>query len=187
MIGINMVTDSLINPLPTTLSLDVTDLGGKSLDSPEFKQLIVKLYQQLNNMSVNTNYKDTGIYETVERFNDQLWFADPTLIESINTPAQQRPVVRKTINFGTLPNAGAKSVAHGIGMTATYSSTRIFATATDPVAPFSFIPIPFVDVSGFTTAGNTELRVDDTNITIVTTGNATNYTKCYVIFEYITT
>lgn len=170
--------------LPTTVAVDVSSLKGKSLDSDEFKQLIVKLYQNLNNISIITNYKDSGIYDLALAFNNQSWFPNPTASASADTPAPYRDGSRVTINFGALPNAGTKFVAHGIAVTATTTFTRIYATATDTTG-LTAIPIPFVSVSGSIPAGNTEIYVDNTNVYITTTGNGSNYNVCYVVIEYI--
>lgn len=85
-----------------------------------------------------------------------------------------------TINFGTLPNTGTKSVAHNIPITVGVTFTRIYATASDTAGSL-YIPIPFVE----TTGNEIQIDVDATNVNITTTSDRTNFTICYVVLEYI--
>jgi hypothetical protein len=75
----------------------------------------------------------------------------------------------------------AKQVAHGITCNASTTFTRIYGVATNPVAPYSYIPLPYVGVPG----GSIELNVDGMNINIITTDDKTAYTRCYVVVEYL--
>ncbi len=100
-----------------------------------------------------------------------------------------RQVFRKVIAFGALPNAGTKSVAHGIDTLPQdlpnnyigFSFTRIYATATDPVNEL-YIPIPY---ASNVAANVIEINVDATNVNITTASNKTAYTITYVVLEYI--
>ena len=168
--------------VPSTPSVDVSSLKGKGLDSPELTELLVRLYQQIGAISIASNQKDIGLYILNQGYNGQQWFPNPA---AYNTSGL-RSVIRVTINFGALPDAGTKFVAHGITVTSTTTFTRIYATASDTTGE-TYIPIPFVSVSGTISAGNTEISVDNTNVYITTTGNGSNYNVCYVILEYIAT
>jgi hypothetical protein len=171
--------------LPTTDIIDVQSLRGKSLDSDEFQQFIIVLTQVINNICLAVNAKDTGYYPLTEFVNSQYFFPNPALSSTTANTPSQRNVFRKIVNFGTLPNAGTTSVAHGITFTATYTATRIYGAASDVGATLRYIPIPFVDVSGAEPVGNIEINLDNTNVNITTTGNGTNFTVCYVIIEYL--
>lgn len=118
-----------------------------------------------------TNLRDISQYENVEVINGQQYFTS-------GNPQKKRQVYRKVINFGALPNAATKSVAHGITLSATSEFTRIYATATQPNT--SFLPIPYASA-----ADSIELSVDMTNVNITTVSNRTAYTICYVVLEYI--
>lgn len=176
-----------INPgmlVQTTNVWDISRLYEVEIGSEEFRLLLVRLYQNMNAISVALNNKDAGLYETIDEvICGQTYFPDPTLNSSTTAYPIQRPVLRKVINFGALPNAALKSVAHGIAPTTSYSFTRIYATATDPVNRL-YLPIPYAS----STAGKIiELSADATNVNITTASNLTAYTLCYAVLEYITT
>jgi len=124
------------------------------------------------------NDKEIAQYSTTELVTGQKWFIP-------GDPNQYRFTYRKVIDFGALPNAATKSVAHGITTTNTTIFTRIFATATDPAASTvnQAIPIPYVDPN--TLANGIEINVDATNVNITTAANYTAYTTTYVVLEYI--
>lgn len=171
--------------IPTTNVWDVQELYDIEVTSPEFKELLVRLYQNINNISMATNLKESAYYELQEFVNGQLYFPDPAL-SSVTANSQEpeyRQVYRTTINFGALPNTGTKSVAHNIDVPAAMSVTHLYAAATDPTGGSqSFIPIPFASP---VLADNISLEADDTNVTITTGSNRSNYTICYVVIEYL--
>lgn len=166
--------------IPTTNVWDVGQLYQVDVTSPQFKELLVRLYQNVNNIATILNLKDTGYYTTQEFVNGQSFFPNPSLNSSTDTVATYRQVFRTTVNFGALPNAGTKSVPHNIAITAGFTFTRIYGAASDTTG-LTYIPLPFVDAAG----NNIELNVDATNVNIVTTSDRTNYTVCYVVVEYI--
>lgn len=166
-------TGDTVNILPTNYIIP---------SDPEEKDL--KLRQYLNNIAEATNSKDSGIYNAIESVTGGQFV--PTY--STNTPsnATYRSILRKVIDFGTLPNTTTKSVAHGITNTQNFSFVRIYATATDPGVSTinSSIPIPY---ASSTAADNIELEVDATNINITTGIDRTAYTRCFVVLEWIQT
>lgn len=171
--------------LQTTNAFDIAPLQDVNVTSPEFKELLVKLYQSLNNMALLLNMKDTGFYVTDREFVcGQSWFPNPAL--SSKTPATPtfRNAYRKVINFGTLPNNGVPvTKAHGITCTTNTSFTRIYAVATDPVNKV-YKPIPYASAADV--AHNIELSVDATNVTITSGGaDYSAFTICYVVLEYL--
>jgi hypothetical protein len=167
--------------VPTTNVWDVGQLYQVDVNSPEFKELLVRLYQNVNNIANVLNLKDTGYYTTQEFVNGQSYFPNPLFNSSTAPTATYRQVFRTTVNFGALPNTGTKSVAHNINVTNGFTFTRIYATASD-VSGNTYIPIPYVDVL---TGNDIQLYVDATNVNIITTSDRTNYTACYVVVEYI--
>jgi hypothetical protein len=166
--------------IPTTTILDVGILQDVDVNSPDFKELLVRLYQTVNNIAVATNLKTTGYYFTQEFNTGQLLF-NPT-----NDITNLRSIYRTTINFGALPAAGTKSVAHGIpniGNPTTYSAVKVYGAATNQTTS-NFIPIPYSSATSIT--DNLELWIDDTNVNIATGGNDYSaYTITYVTFEYV--
>ena len=168
--------------IPTTNIWDVSSqIMSLDVNSPEFKELLIRLYQNINNVALSVNIRDAGYYDTSEFVNGQLFFPNPSLGSSSNEYPAFRQVFRKVINFGALPNAASKSVAHGIAINSSYTFTRIYATASD-VGALSYIPIPYASP---TSANNIELSVNSTTVTINSGINRSNYTVCYVILEYI--
>ena len=167
--------------IPTTNLWDPTEIYSTEVTSPEFKELLVRLYQDLNSMAIAINLKDTGYCDTAEFITGQKFFPKPGLTSlSAQTP-DFRQAYRKLINFGTLPNAGTTNVAHGITVDANTIFTRIYGVATNPVG-LSYLPLPY---SSTTLINNIELSVNNTNVTITTGINRVAYTVTYVVLEYI--
>ena len=133
---------------------------------------------------MSLNARDWGAYPLVEILNHQLFF-DASGGTGLNGSQVTRNVFRKVIDFGALPNAATKSVAHNIPFAANYTLTRAYGSATDPVN-FYYIPIPYVsNAAAPFTGGSMEMWVDGTNVNIDTTGNATAFSTCYIILEYL--
>ena len=120
------------------------------------------------------NAREISHYNTTELINGQLWFKE-------NDPQDFRGVYRKVFDFEALPNNTTKSVAHGITIDANTVVTRIYGTATDPNT--SFIPLPYVDMSGG--SNHIQLDMDGTNVNITTDTDYTGYEITYVVVEYI--
>jgi hypothetical protein len=120
------------------------------------------------------NQRDIGTYYPSEVVNGQQWI----------TTSAQKPyqAFRKVINFGTLPNATTKSVAHGITFTTGSVVTRLYGVATNPVSTFSYLPLPYASP---TLNQCIALNADGTNINIITGIDRTAYTVCYVVIEYL--
>lgn len=160
---------------------DVSEIYSTEITSPEFKELLVRLYQNINNISISLNTRDAGYYDTQEFVNGQILFPNPSLNSTSSTTATFRQIYRKVINFGALPNTGTKSVAHGIICTTATTFTRIYATASDTTG-LTYLPIPYADAAGI---DNIQLDVDATNVNITTASDRTNYNICYVVLEYV--
>jgi hypothetical protein len=167
--------------VPTTNVWDVQQIYQIQSISPELRELLVRLYQNLNLMATNVNLKDTGYYPLSEFVNSQLFFPNPSLTSQTNTFPAYRQVFRATINFGALPNTGTKSVAHNLTFDTATTFTRIYGAASD-TTDILYIPIPYASASG---TDNIELNVDVTNVNITTASDRTNYNVTYVILEYI--
>lgn len=146
-------------------------------DDPEEMRLVLSDYIRF--LSPLLNAKVIGIFDEEQILNGQTWF---------NTANRQslKNGYRMTVNFGALPNASVKSVAHNIPVTSSSSFTHIYATATNPAAVFPSIfsvPIPYVNVA--MAGNNIEINVDDTNVNIRTSTDWSSFTICYVILEYL--
>ena len=143
--------------IPTTTIFDVAELQEINVNSEEFKELLVRLYQTVNNIALSTNVKTTGYFLNQEFVTGELYF-------NVNNDFNNlRPVYCMVVNFGALPATGTKSVAHGIPVTNTYSWVQIYATATNPTA-VTGIPVPYSSAAGVTS--NLEIKIDATNVNI---------------------
>jgi len=184
--------------LPTTRKFSEEKVRELSVSSPEFKEFLVDLLQALNDISIQTNEKDFGRYPLQEIINGQLFFPDPTITPSasnVQTP-DYRQVFRTVVNFGALPNGTSsttKQVAHNIDITSStvgtdnpVTFTRIYGVANRPstTTSLSYLPLPYVS---HTAADQIQIDVDATNVTITVDGtkNYSDYTKTYIILEYI--
>ncbi len=169
--------------VPTTNVWDPSEIYASDL-SPELKEILVRMYQNLNIMSTVLNVKDTGSYNnTFAGANVQQWFPNPANNSTTSGRATERPVYRTVINFGALPNAITKSVAHNIICNGLTTFTRIYGAASDTTG-FNYIPIPYASNAAAT--AQVMLTVDATNVTIDTgTVNRSNFNICYIVLEYI--
>jgi len=165
--------------LPTTQIWDSTNISSLKGSPDELKQLIIKLYKNINIISEVLNKKDTGIYDVNEYICGRVFF--PTATQT----NQFRAVYRKVIDWGkALPNAaGSDTVAHGITFNASCTFTCIYGAASDTAAK-RYIPLPYASP---VLADNIELWVDNANVNIKVGKDRSAYTVCYVILEYVST
>jgi hypothetical protein len=168
----------------TSFVWDIQQLQELDVTSPEFKELLVRLYQNLGLMALVLNTKDTGMYPTAETVNSQLYFPNPANTSATAAKPALRQVLRKVINYTTaLPNTGTATIAHGITCTDATTFTRIYGVANDKTG-HNYLPLPYASP---TAANNIELKVDGTNVTIITGSNRTAFTVTYIILEYLQT
>ena len=153
---------------------DVSRLYEVEVGSPEFKELIVRLAQQTNNISLVLNDKQSGYYILEEFVNGNKYF---------NTTSSNqlllRPEFQKTFNIGAL-GAGVTTVPHNLTITATWQLTDIQAAASDNIGN-NYFPIPFASAGGAT---NIEIRVNLVNI-VITNNSGINFTSCIVTLKYL--
>ena len=168
--------------IPTTNVWDTESEHIKSMDitKPEFRELLVRLFQNLKDMSSSVNIRDAGLYDTSQFVNGQLYFPNPNPQSTASQSSNLRQVYRTVVNMGALLNNADNHKAHGITCDANTSFTRIYGVATNPTA-LIYLPLPYVGVLG----GNIELYVDNTQVHVVTTADETAYTICYVVLEYL--
>ena len=160
--------------IATTAVFDVGRLYQVEVDSPEFKELIVSLYQQVNNISLSLNTKEFGYYLEEELVDSALYF-NPASSSQLDL----RPEFRLTIDTGPLP-AGVTLIPHGLTILASWKFTDIYGAATDNIG-FNYLPLPYADVS---LGGNIELRVDAVNV-IINNASGIAFTSGIVVLEYL--
>ena len=167
--------------LPTTNIWDVSAVYAIEDISPQLQELLVRLYQNLNSMSVAINLKDTGYYPTRPFVCGKLYFPQPLNNSSTTSVATYRQVQRQTINFGTLPNTGIKSVPHNIPWSSMTTIVEIFGGATDPIGLTGIS----LDYASPTLANNIEVYCDSVNVNVITGSDRTNYTISTIVIEYL--
>lgn len=144
----------------------------------EAKPFLVEILKKITNA---VNVREIGFFLDQELLSGKQFIPGVNIVTGGGSSQQFRTVLRKVVNFGTLPNAGLKSVPHGIMFDANFTLIEMFAAATDPTNLVA-IPIPF-DSAGAATG--VALFMDATNVNILTQTNRSTYTRCYVVIEYL--
>lgn len=142
------------------------------------QELYKALYTAFNRIILSLNNKESGYYLQQE-------FVTGSNVFNINNDFNYlRPIYRMEVNFGALPAAGTKSVAHTIpNVNSAFSFVKIFGSAFNP-STTTGIPIPFSSASAI--ASDLEITVDATNVNITTGGtDYSAYTHTIVTLEYI--
>ena len=161
--------------VPTTNVWDIQNLEeGKDI-TPALKELLIRLYQNINTLSLALNLKDSGYYVQQEFLTGQVFFPDA------DSNVDGRQSFRTVVDFGTLPNNTTGSMAHGIEVFNSFIFTRIYGCASDQIT-MNYLPIPYASA---TTAEIIELSADATNVYVTTSSDLTAYTKTYIILEYV--
>jgi hypothetical protein len=160
--------------IPTTGIFEIAKIYEADVNSDEFKELLARLYQSVNNIANVLNLKDTGYYLTSEFVTGALWFNPAS-----SDPLQLRPAYRLVVDMGPLNPSSTK--AHGLPITSTWSFVKIYGVANDNIG-FNYYPIPWVAAGGG--ANNIELEVNGTNV-VVTNNTGIAFSSCYVVLEYL--
>ena len=92
-----------------------------------------------------------------------------------------KPIFRKVVNFGAMPNAANKDVAHGIP-----TEDIDWIVSCEGVAADRTFGI-FLPLSYPTAAARIELFVIGSTIRITTDSDFTNWDECFIILEYTKT
>jgi len=171
------VPDSAL--IPTTAVYDIEQLEIKE---PGLKEFLVQLTQTVNNISLLMNMKDTGYYFLNEFANSQYFFSAVGSVYS--TQQEPRAVYRKVVWWNKpLPNAGTDTELHGIvGIDANFRFTRIYGCATKDSVPYIYLPLPFATP---VLNSNIALVVDDTDVSITTAIDYSDFTSAFIILEYL--
>jgi len=175
------------NFVPTTQVWDVTDIAQVQGASPDLKELLIRLYQNLNRMAISINARQDGTYIQQETVNGSQWFPNPLFNSSTPQSASPRQEFTKVVVIGALPvSAGTKTVPHNIGNPTTgtntgYTFTFMNGAATD-TSDRLYIPIPYASASD----DNIELSADYQNVYITVNSDSwASYDNCYVVLKYL--
>ena len=159
--------------IPVSNVIDTSIIKNMKTDSPEFKRFMISLVENVNSILLAVNAKDVGIYNDKETLTGQNFFSK----EDDNI---QRPVFRRVIDFGALPDTTNKQVAHELDSTWSYKFTRIYAVTSDS-ANKDYLPIPYATSTAIDII---ELFVDDTYVNITTGKDRTSFDTTYCVIEY---
>lgn len=163
----------------TTNIWDTSEIQNIDINSQDFKELLVRLYININLMATVLNTKISG-FQVGEEFVTGGLFMNPT------EPGSPRPIFCKVINIGQLPAvAGFKQVAHGLN---TASTTFTFipplaGVASKTVPAYSYLPIPFAVYD--TINQQISLSVNANTVDIGVGINRSDYDTCYVTLYYV--
>lgn len=160
--------------VPTTTVWEIANIHDINVNSEEFKLLLVRLYQNLNQIALAINVKESAYYDTQIFLTGQQFFST-----TVNDPTNLRYSFRQVINIGAL-GAGVTTVAHGLTITTSWTFTRIYGTATD-TGGGNYYPLPWASAAGAT---NIELKVDNTNV-VITNNSGVTFTACIVVLEFL--
>ncbi len=160
--------------VPTTAAFDVTALYSVDVTSPEFKELLVRLYQHANTLALSLNTKRTS-YFIQEEFNTSGLYFNPNDPSLLNL----RPNYCFTKDIGPLP-LGLTAIPHGITTQPSWKVTTIYGGATR-IAPRAYYPLPYPSATG---ANNISVDIDDTNINIVNNSGIV-FDSSTVVWEYV--
>ncbi|MFW6122218.1 MAG: hypothetical protein ACOC80_15150 [Petrotogales bacterium] len=175
-----------VSPGQFISTTQIYDLGKNGTNSEDF---ITRLRQNLNNIVIALNAKESGYYSQEETINGQLFYPDYSRINSYDSaPQSYRQIFRKVIDFGRIPDvAGSpKQISHDINFlpttgNTTFIATRIYGTTTNQTDRI-MLPIPYYNIGG----DIIDLRITSTDIEISCNSNAyTAFTKTSIILEYI--
>jgi len=151
-------------------------IASKVNFSQNDKELIRNIYRKTDELVYLINTKDTAIYDYEEIFTSQQWYAGQEQNE-------QKMIYRKVIDFGALPAAGTKSVAHNLN--------KDITGATIPInANWDFIKIRLkafdpASVTWFANLGHfCSVSVSALNVLVQVQTNLSAFTQSEVILEY---
>lgn len=139
------------------------------------------IVEQLKRLAIAVNTREIGFFLDEELLTGKAFIPGLNNASNGGTSELFRQVLRKVIDFGPLPNAGTKSVPHGISFTGNFTLVFMGAYATDPIALIA-LPIPFADPTNVNTIA---INMGVTNVSITTASNLSNFTRVFVICEFL--
>ena len=171
--------------VPTTNVWEIQQIQSSNLD-PQLKEILVRLYQNINNIATVLNTKDSGLYSDQEFLTGKLFFPLTGQTQTSSSTAQYRPVFRKVINFGPLPNSSSISIPHNIAINSGYILIAAYGASTTSNSA-AMIPIPFTttDTTPPPMNEHVSLEITSTMIEITTKSDYSDYTTTYIVLEYL--
>lgn len=134
------------------------------------------LLEYLKKVSSAVNAREIGF------FLDEELLSGKALFPGTSTPNSQafRSMLRKVIDFGSLPNSSTKSVPHGIPIDSNFRIVQMYFGASDTTGLTGFGCAYWAkDLSAAI-----NLNYDVTNVNVTTTQDYSNFNQCLVVMEY---
>jgi hypothetical protein len=161
------------NYVQQTPVFDVSRIYQTDVNSTEFKELIVKLTQEVNNHAICLNNKISGMYLTEEFVSGKLLF-NPNSSSQLDL----RACFIEVVNVGPL-GPGITPANHGLTVTNTWKWLFIGGAATNTNTLVGY-PITFGG------AANNNIGVNVTNTQVIVNNNSgVTFTDSYVVLEYV--
>lgn len=159
--------------IPTSTIFDVTQIAEINVNSKEFKELLVRLYNTVISMAFVLNNKATGYYVLDEFVTGKNYFAS-------DNSQNPRPIYGIVVQMGAITAGATVTVAHNLTITSTWQILNMEAVANDTVN-LIYYPLNWASTS---TTKDIQLTMNGTNVVIIN-NTAVNFTKCDVYIEYI--
>lgn len=141
---------------------------------------ILPIVQSGTTKKVTTANLLSDVYDTIEEVVDkEAYSTNETLTNKVWIDG--KPIYRKVIDCGSLPNATTKTVNHSI---TNMDSICLINGSSKDTSGYK-ITLPFLDINNPTYG--VMIYVDNTKINLVCGDNKSSYTKSYVILEYTKT
>jgi hypothetical protein len=136
--------------------------------------------EEFKKISDAVNIREIGWFLDQELLSGKQFIPGVNIVNDGGDSQQFRTILRKVIDTGTLPNTGTSFIRHGIQVDANFTLIDLFGAATDPIG-LTAIPLGLAAAAPF----QIEAYMDATNIIIVTGSNRSNYTRSYIVVEYM--
>jgi hypothetical protein len=164
----------------TTDIWDVTQVYQVEDVSPAMRELLIRMYQNLNRMSLVLNTSTKGYYDIAGEFVDgNVWFPKPGLTSQTSRTPAFRQEIRTVLNLpqnggGFALPIGITNTNHNITINNSTLFTQIYGCASDTIG-FNYFPIPDTNIA---------IQVNQTQVVINNTSGI-NFTDCFVVLSYL--
>jgi hypothetical protein len=152
---------------------DVGELQDVDLNSENFRELLVRLYQQMTNISIVLNLKTSGYYTNTEFVTSELYFAPD------NNPANMRSIFMMTVDTGVINPGLNPGIPHGLTIASTWRFISIYGAANN-TSTNNYYSLPYAAAAGI------EVRLNATDI-VIDNSTGLTFLESEIILKYIKT
>lgn len=138
----------------------------------EAKATLVENLKKMTNV-INTKERGTMFLEQI--------LSGGQLFGTTTSGQQPRSIYRTVINFGPLPNATSKSVAHNINIDVNFTLFDLSISATNPTALTSFS----LKYWSQDATEDIVISLTSTNVVVTTLSDYSMFTRSIVTIEYV--